>query len=198
MNYHPHVHSLMLHGAADGAGDFQQLDSVNSEYLQARFARRVLDALLGEGLIDHETVENMLSWEHSGFHVFVGEPIEPENQESRRFVAQYLKKSPVSLKHLELIETGSEPVLRSRSFKNNLAEHKDFGPLADPERVEGCSFWRSSLSIFRTSGSRRSDTWGPFQLGLAGLPGCRSRLNQWADSPSWSQPRHLHAPGLPV
>ena len=59
----------------------------------------------------------------------MGEPIEPEDEKARLFVARYLKKSPVSLKRLELIESGAEPIVRYRSFKENLAEHRDFTPL---------------------------------------------------------------------
>ena len=92
-------------------------------------ARLLLDALLGEGLIDQETVNNMLCWENSGFHVFVGDPIEPTDQEARLFVARYLKKSPVSLQRLEIIESGPEPVVRYHSYKENLVEQRDFTPL---------------------------------------------------------------------
>ena len=89
----------------------------------------VLESLKAENLIDQQTVSEMLSWENSGFHVFVGEPIEPSDQEARLFVARYLKKSPVSLRRLALIESGPEPVVRYRSYKENLAEQRDFTPL---------------------------------------------------------------------
>ena len=61
----------MLHGATDLHGAFHKLDSVNTEYLTQQFQRRILNSLLSENLIDNATVENMLSWEHSGFNVFV-------------------------------------------------------------------------------------------------------------------------------
>lgn len=119
----------MLHGAVDGAGAFHRLESVQLEYLTRRFQSRVLEALCAGNLIDRETVNNMLSWENSGFHVFVGEPIEPSDQEARLYVARYLKKSPISLQRLELIESGPEPVVRYHSYKENLTEQRDFAPL---------------------------------------------------------------------
>ena len=61
----------MLHGATDQHGAFHKFDSVNTEYLTQQFQRRILNSLLSENLIDNATVENMLSWEHSGFNVFV-------------------------------------------------------------------------------------------------------------------------------
>ena len=69
----------------------------------------------------------MLSWEHSGFHVFVGEPIEPGNTDARLFVARYLKKCPISLERLQLIESAAEPLVRYHKPKTR--ESRDFTPL---------------------------------------------------------------------
>ena len=129
LNWHPHAHALMLHGALDGAGEFHRLESVQLGYLTRRFQCRVLESLHAESLIDQETVDNMLGWENSGFHVFVGDTIAPSDQEARLFVARYLKKSPVSLQRLELVESGPEPVVRYHSYKENLAGQRDFSPL---------------------------------------------------------------------
>lgn len=127
LNFHPHIHSLTLHGAFDGSGAFHELTAVESDYLTRSFQTRILDALMHEGLIDQDTVENMRSWEHSGFHVFVGEPIQPSDKDARLFVARYLKKCPVSLLRLELLETASEPVVRYHKPKTH--ESRDFTPL---------------------------------------------------------------------
>ncbi len=40
------------------------------------------------------------SWRHSGFDVYVGESIEPDNRELLEHIARYLLRAPVSLEHL--------------------------------------------------------------------------------------------------
>jgi hypothetical protein len=111
--FHPHIHALGLYGALDEQGNFRQLESVELEYLIRCFRDNVLDALLQEGLIEQETVTAMQGWENSGFNVFVGEPVAAADADARQFLARYLKKSPVALARLELIETGGgDPALR--------------------------------------------------------------------------------------
>ena len=48
LNFHPHVHSMMLHGATDRAGTFHALESIDTEYLTKRFQHRLLEALRNE------------------------------------------------------------------------------------------------------------------------------------------------------
>ena len=162
LNFHPHVHSMMLHGATDQAGVFHPLDSINTEYLTKRFQHRILEALRKEQLIEQGVIDNMLAWEHSGFHVFVGQPIKHSDSDARLFVSRYLKKSPVSLKRMEIIETGSEPIVRYHKIKDNCAEHRDFTPLQFlaalsqhiPDRWEQTSRYFGVYSA-RTRGAKR-------------------------------------------
>ena len=86
LNFHPHVHSMMLHGATDQAGVFYPLGSIDTEYLTKRFQHRLIEALRKEQLIDQDSIDNMLSWQHSGFHVFVGQPIKQADSDARLFV----------------------------------------------------------------------------------------------------------------
>ena len=72
----------------------------------------------------------MKCWEHSGFHVFVGEPVAADDEDARRFLARYLKKSPVMNPRLELIESHDEPVVRVHKFTDDSSQTKDFEPLA--------------------------------------------------------------------
>ncbi|MCB0319808.1 MAG: transposase zinc-binding domain-containing protein [Bdellovibrionales bacterium] len=65
LNFHPHIHSLGLHGALDPDGHFHPIDSVDTEYLTRTFADYVFEALLDEELLTQETVQAMKGWEHS-------------------------------------------------------------------------------------------------------------------------------------
>ncbi|MDC0358431.1 transposase [Oligoflexia bacterium] len=129
LNSHPHIHSLSLHGAIDGNGKFHELDSVEIDYLTRCFADYVFEALLKEELLDKATVASMKCWEHSGFHVFVGEPIAATDSDARQFVARYLKKSAISNARLELIESETCPAVRINKINNDELQSRDLEPL---------------------------------------------------------------------
>ena len=74
------------------------------------FRENVLNALLRKELITEEVADNMLSWEHSGFNVWSGEPFtEPDLW---LFLARYLKKSPVSLDRMSVTESGLVSIIK--------------------------------------------------------------------------------------
>jgi len=104
LHFHPHIHGLALDGTVDENGQFHKLPEVDTKKLLSLFQQKILAALLKSELIDQDVVDNMLTWEHSGFHVFAGERILPDDSDSRRFLARYLKKSPISLERMKLIE----------------------------------------------------------------------------------------------
>lgn len=130
LNFHPHIHSLGLHGAVDPDGKFHLLDSVDSRYLTRQFAHYVFEALLEAELLEQETVDAMKCWEHSGFQVFVGEPVAADDSDARRFLARYLKKFPVMNPRLELIESHDEPVVRVHKLTDDGSQTRDFDPLS--------------------------------------------------------------------
>jgi hypothetical protein len=130
LNFHPHIHSLALHGALDSDGNFHLIDSVDTEYLTRQFANHVFDALLGAELLDKDTIAAMKCWEHSRFHVFVEETVTAHDADARRFLARYLKKSPVINPRLELIETHDEPIVRVHKFTDDGTQTRDFDPVS--------------------------------------------------------------------
>lgn len=70
----------------------------------------------------------MSAWQHSGFNIWVGHPVPPEDADSLKFLARYLKKCPFSNKRIELLEDAAK--VRYCKFTENGAHHRDFDPLA--------------------------------------------------------------------
>ena len=68
-------------------GSFQPIE-IEQERLQSIFADKVLLALLEEGLLTEEDIDNMKGWEHSGFNVFVGDPIDSADKKRLFFAAR--------------------------------------------------------------------------------------------------------------
>ena len=127
MSFHPHIHGLFLAGVILPDGSFQYLE-LDPERLQALFADKVLLALHREGLLTEEDIDNMKSWEHSGFNVFVGESIEYQDQKRLLFAARYLKKCPLSNEQLQIVE-GVEATIEYTSYKNDKKIIGTFTPL---------------------------------------------------------------------
>jgi len=127
--WHPHAHTLTLYGGIDEKGDFHPLEEVDDDYLTNCFARNLLDALLEAGEIEQDTVDLIRGWEHSGFHVFTGEPIGADDAEARQFIGRYIKKSAVLNSRLELIENRDNPIVRIHKNTDDGDAFKDFDPL---------------------------------------------------------------------
>jgi len=49
------------------------------ENLDEAFQHEVFEMPKKEGKIHNAVIENMLSWHHSGFHVYIGDRIEPDD-----------------------------------------------------------------------------------------------------------------------
>lgn len=129
LSFHPHVHGLFLAGVIMPDDSFQSLE-IDQERLQALFADKVLSALLDQELLTQDDIDNMKSWRHSGFNVFVGEPIPYNDQKRLLFAARYLKKCPLSNERLKIVElSGEDSYIEYASFKHGEKSVRTFTPL---------------------------------------------------------------------
>lgn len=94
--FHPHIHSLCLSGVVLPDNSFIPV-AVDQNQLQELFAEKLLQALLTQGLLSQDDVDNMKRWTHSGFNVFIGDSIDPSDKKRLLFSARYLKKCPIDL-----------------------------------------------------------------------------------------------------
>ena len=100
LNFHPHLHGVLADGCFGAGGAFTPFSGIDLEAVTRAFADRVLASLSGKELISDEDVAQILSQEHTGFHVWLGEPF--QDAESERFVARYVERGPLSLEKLTL------------------------------------------------------------------------------------------------
>jgi hypothetical protein len=100
LNFNPHLHGILSDGVFKPDGVFEPFGGIDTEKLTAGFAKRVLSALQAQGLLEAEAVEQILSQEHSGFSIWLGDAF--EDQERELFVARYIERGPVSLDKLSL------------------------------------------------------------------------------------------------
>ena len=97
LNYHPHLHGLL----ADGywrEGIFTRFAEIDLDALTQAFGERVLAQLHKRELLTDDVVAQILSQDHTGFGVWMGDPL--HDKESEQFVARYIERAPLSLEKL--------------------------------------------------------------------------------------------------
>jgi hypothetical protein len=99
LNYHPHLHGLLADGYwRDGV--FTRFAEVDLKAIEVAFAERVLAQLHKRELITDDDVAQILSQDHTGFGVWLGDPF--HDKESEQFVARYIERAPLSLEKISL------------------------------------------------------------------------------------------------
>jgi hypothetical protein len=183
-----------LAGATLPDGTFQPID-IDQQRLQELFADKVLSALKKENLLTQEDLDNMKTWPHSGFNVFLGELITPTDTKQLSFCARYLKKCPLSNERITIIENNGETIIEYAAYKNGAKKTRQFSPLhflaACPELAEG-----SYSSICQIPGSKRPVFWGHTLLALGELKIDSTQLTPPQLNHSQSQNLNPPVPGL--
>ena len=80
LNFNPHLHAIVSDGFFLEDGSFQTAPIFMLKDLEETFQYEVLKMLKKEGQINDLIIENMLSWYHSGFNVYIGNRIEPDDK----------------------------------------------------------------------------------------------------------------------
>ena len=104
VNLHPHVHALVSEGAYERDGSFHHISYMPSRsQLEELFTLNVLRMLVKEEKISGNVADNILNWKHSGFNVYVGASIHPEDKEIRERAAAYLIHPAISLEKMRYL-----------------------------------------------------------------------------------------------
>jgi hypothetical protein len=104
LNWNPHLHGLITDGIFKDEV-FSPLTELNLEQLTQSFTEHFLAGLSKLELITDDVTAQILSQQHSGFSVWLGEPF--HDTDSKRFVARYVERGPLSLEKLSLGDTVS-------------------------------------------------------------------------------------------
>ena len=103
LNFNPHFHIIVTDGCFYDKDKFMVGKSPNPKDLELIFRTEVLKMLKKEGKINGAIIENMNNWQHSGFNVYCGESIDPDNQEGIERLAQYIVRAPFSQERMTYI-----------------------------------------------------------------------------------------------
>lgn len=100
LRFNPHLHSILTDGVLLPGGTFHRLPNFSNEKFTEVFSVKVPALMHRVGLIDYDRIELIQTWEHSGFSVWAGPPM--ESDEAVKFIARYIDRGPVSLQKLSI------------------------------------------------------------------------------------------------
>lgn len=100
LNWNPHLHGLIAAGGWDGDVFHPWSIVPDTQKLTTAFTENLLALLVKRELLTDNVVSQILSQEHSGFSVWIGDPF--QDQHSSQFIARYIERGPVSLQKLTI------------------------------------------------------------------------------------------------
>ncbi len=98
-----HLNAIVTDGCFLSDGTFQLSPGFHGKDLEKGFQYEVLKMLKKEGKINNAIIENMLSWPHSGFHVYVGNRIWPHDETAIGNLAKYIIRACFSQQRMVYI-----------------------------------------------------------------------------------------------
>ena len=91
LGFNPHCHILVTDGCFYGnKGMFRVAPPLELKKLEAIFQHKMFRMLLTKGKITEEMVRMLSAWKHSGFHVFCGNRISPNDDTAMENLARYI------------------------------------------------------------------------------------------------------------
>jgi len=100
LHWHPHIHVLVTCGGFTPEGDFLELAEFDMQRLLIAWQEAVFELYLAEEKIEPEVVENMWTWQHSGFSVDQSVFLPAGDQQGIERLVQYMTRCPFSLSRL--------------------------------------------------------------------------------------------------
>jgi hypothetical protein len=101
--FNPHLHLIATDGCFSTGGTFTKSREPEPKDLEELFRYEVLKMLKAEGKISDAVIENMLSWCHSGFRVYCGPTIWPNNDQGLEDLARYIIRACFSQERMTYI-----------------------------------------------------------------------------------------------
>jgi hypothetical protein len=118
LHWHPHLHMLLTCGAFTCGGDFLELPELDLERLEVAWQEAVFALYLApwnwaEEKIEPEVVENMRTWEHSGFSVDQSVLLAAGDQAGIERLVQYMTRCPFSLSRLVKVSDKGQVIYKA-------------------------------------------------------------------------------------
>jgi hypothetical protein len=96
---------------------FRVAPRFETKQLEEIFRHNVFKMLLSKGKITQDLVNMLMSWRHSGFNVFCGRRIQPEEEAAMDNLARYIIRASFSQDRMTYIPEDSKVVYQSKDGK---------------------------------------------------------------------------------
>jgi hypothetical protein len=103
VNFNPHLHIISSDGCFTNNGTFIEGISPNANDLLAPFTKAVLRMLKKEKVISLAVINNMTTWQHSGFNIHCSSPVSYSDVNAIERLARYIVRAPISQERLKYI-----------------------------------------------------------------------------------------------
>lgn len=145
LHWHPHLHLLLTCGAFTPAGDFLELSELDLQRLEVAWQDAVFALYLAEEKTAAEVVENMRTWEHSGFSVDQSVLLAAGDQAGVERLVQYMTRCPFSLSRLVKVSDTGQVIYKAekavcRSFPDPGADGLQAGTKRDYQILSPLDF----------------------------------------------------------
>jgi hypothetical protein len=115
LGYNPHCHILVTDGCFYGNSMFRVPPPFELKKMEAIFRHKVFRMLLAKGKITEEMIRVRSSWRHSGFHVFCGNRISPNDETTMGNLARYIIRASFSQERMQYLDQEGKVVYASRA-----------------------------------------------------------------------------------
>ena len=93
-NWHPHIHALVTAAVVRPGGRVTS-KRIRAGRIHDRFRKGLISALVKAERLSPEFAETLLGWAHSGFSVFVGDPVDADDTRAQARIARYIVRPVV-------------------------------------------------------------------------------------------------------
>ena len=114
LGFNPHCHVLVADGCFYGRGMFRVAPSLEMKKLGAIFRHKVFKMLLVRGRITKDLIAMLSNWRHSGFQVFCGQRIFPQDETAMENLAGYILRASFSQERMQYLAEPSKVVYQAK------------------------------------------------------------------------------------
>ena len=93
---------------------FRVAPSLDLKKLEAIFRHKVFKMLLAKGRITKDLIAMLSNWRHSGFQVFCGQRIFPQDETAMENLARYIIRASFSQERMQYLAEPSKVVYRAK------------------------------------------------------------------------------------
>jgi hypothetical protein len=121
LGFNPHAHILVTDGCFYGDGGmFRIAPPLELKKLETIFRHKIFRMLLNKGKITEEMIRMLSAWKHSGFNVFCGNRISPNDNAAMENLAHYIVRASFSQERMQYLDQEGKVIYTAKDKKKSM------------------------------------------------------------------------------